>query len=189
MPVWCYARDIEGTDKEYYNVVRPKNMDKCFNFIVRNLNKTAGKNTTNDEFVKTYASVDTEYRRSPIACSVTKPKQQYGFLFTGDKDVSYIRTLGKKLGHERAYNNAVINSDNNYKLKNNDSFETVQAKNAYFDNAQNYTLKNGLKTQDGDLIGMQVFFDAVYKTNKKGERELKGFKYTDSNFVKINLKD
>ena len=188
LPVWCFARDPESENKQYYPVVNPKNMDKCFNFIVRNLNGTAGKNNKSDEFVKSYAEIDSDYRKNNIACSVTKPKQQYGFLFTGDNDVASVRLLGKILGHARAYNKEVQANEKTYELKNTDSYEANDAKEMYFREAMNYTRDKGLKDENGQRLGMGVFFDAVYKTNKNGEREFKGFKYNNMKIRTVELK-
>ena len=188
IPVWCFARDPESDSKKYYPVVKPKNMDKCFNFIVRNLNGTAGKNNQSDEFVKTYKEIDGDYRRSPMACSVTKPKQQYGLLFTGDNDVSSIKVLGKNIGHARAYNNDVYKNEKTYEIDKVDSYEANEAKDKYFNEAMNYTKYHGMKDKDGKRLGMGVYFDAIYKTNKNGERELVGFKYNEMKLGNIELK-
>ena len=188
IPVWCYARDPESEDGKYHPVVKPKNMDKCFNFIVRNLNGTAGKKNTSDEFVKNYSEADADYRNSNKACSVTKTPQQYGLLFTGENDVSFIRALGTKLGYARSFDKQVYDKERTYEISRSDSFESTEAKDRYFNEAMNYSKERGLKDSKGERLGLNVFFDAVYKTNKNGERELTGFKYTDMKFKNVVIK-
>ena len=188
IPVWCYARDPESGSEKYYPVVKPKNMDKCFNFIVRNLNGTAGKKSTSDEFVKNYSEVDADYRNSNKACSVTKTPQQYGLLFTGENDVSFIRALGTKLGYARSFDKQIYDKEKTYEINRKDSFESNEAKDIYFNEAMQHAVSRGLKDDKGELLGMDVFFDAVYKTNKNGERELAGFKYNDMRIKNVVLK-
>lgn len=188
LPVWCYARDPESEDGAYHHVVKPKNVDKCFNFIVRNLNGTAGQKNKSDEFVRNYSELDADYRRSGKACSVTKTPQQYGLLFTGENDVSFIRALGTKLGHSRAYDKEVYNRERTYQINKKDSFESTEAKDRYFNEANWHTINHGLKDSEGNRLGMNVYFDAVYKTNSSGERELVGFKYTNMEMKNVSLK-
>jgi len=179
MPMEFYAK-YERTGA-YVPVVKPENVRRCQNFVVRNLNDTAGTNKS-DEFVHEYAKVDADYRqrrsarsvhdkRAPIIKSIHEKLPFYAYLITGD-DVDDIDLLGRQLGYDKKdifERTGLINNS-----------EVKSANKNYRNGIRNIIEKisHRIKDENGNKLVMQVYFTPVH--NRKGE--LVKFKYDKVNF-------
>ncbi|MBQ8635079.1 hypothetical protein IJ425_02880 [bacterium] len=181
MPMEFYAKySRTGT---YVPVAKPENVRKCQNFVVRNLNNTAGENRS-DSFVKAYKEQDKDYRalpcarsiydkRAPIITSIHDKPPAYSYLITG-YDVETLDTLGKSFGYQKK-----------------DIFERTGVKKGRQVTDAKKQYKSGIKDvmdklckrvkdKDGDDIVMKVYFTPEF--NRKGE--LLRFKYDEVAFSK-----
>ena len=110
IPVEFYVK--HPITKKYIPMTKDKNIKKCQNFVVRNLNKTLSEKNQNDIFINAYKAIDPDYAKTPIVRSyfdkyeprpktAHEPAPRCVWLFTG-KDVDSINKIGKELGKEKS---------------------------------------------------------------------------------------
>ena len=174
MPVEFYAKNPK-TGK-YVPVVKPENVKKCQNYVVKNLNGTK-KPAVNDEFVRAYREVDKDYAKVPVVKSyydkkapkITSLDQEapyYVYLITGTH-VDGAEKLGKELG--------MAKKDAFEATGKKDSPMARHAQKSYADSMEKYVKKltPRIKDENGDKMFMRVFFEPKY--TKKGD--LKDFEF------------
>lgn len=168
IPVEFYAK--YSKTGSYVPVVKPENVKKCQNFVIRNLNNTAGSNQ-NDEFVREYKKVDKDYARekkargvyngsAPIIKSIHDRLPFYSYVITG-KDADTIEAFGELYGYQKKEIFDRTGSNNNA--------ETQEISREYRNKVKNYVNSTDKRVKDENRNGlvMQVYFTP--KFNKKGE--------------------
>ena len=105
IPVEFYAK--HPITKKYVPIVKDENINKCQNWVVRNLNNTLRGYNKSDTFINAYKAIDPDYAKTPKVRSyfdryTPRPKTAHEpaprcvYLLTG-KDVDSINKIGKEL--------------------------------------------------------------------------------------------
>lgn len=168
IPVEFYAK-YQKTGA-YVPVVKPENVKKCQNFVIRNLNHTAGSNQ-NDEFIREYKKIDKDYAReqkargvyngsAPVIKSIHDKLPFYSYIITG-KDANSVEAFGELYGHQKkeifdrtGTNNNAETQDINRNYRN----KIIDFINSFY---------KRVKDENKNELVMQVYFTP--KFNKKGE--------------------
>lgn len=168
IPMEFYAKyQKTGT---YVPIVKPENVRKCQNFVVRNLNNTAGSNQ-NDKFVREYKKIDKDYAKvqnarsvydkdAPIIKTINEELPFYSYLITG-KDADELNDMGQQLGYRKKEIYDKTGSKNNSEVKKANRNYKYKIKNFI------YNLCKRVKDENQNELIMQVYFTP--KLNKKGE--------------------
>ena len=188
IPVEYYAK--HPITNKYVPVIKDKNVKRCQNFVVRNLNGTLLEKSKNQAFINAYKAVDKDYQKTPAVRSFYDkfaPTPQnafceipyYSYLFTGS-DVDKIDKIGKDLGKEKSDIFEATGEKDNPAIR--------QAKLRYSENIRTLLNRVCSRVQDdkGNNLVLRVFFKPKYDT--KGN--LKKFEYQDMFFypeAKINF--
>lgn len=169
IPVYYYAKDKTG---RIFRVVKPENIKKCHQYVIRNLTKSA-KNK-NIAFIDWFKSKDADYANSGLIRSVYENSRALIYLVTGHLDNQKIKEWAKPVGIRKAESLVRTGSSR--------SFEVNEAGKNYFKRALEYVkqLTVRKKTPAGEPVAMRAFFDAQYK--KDGS--LKGFSFNSVDFVR-----
>ena len=168
MPMKFYAKYSKtGT---YVPVAKPENVRKCQNFVVRNLNNTAGTNRSKS-FVDEYTKVDRDYRalpcarsiydkNAPLIASIHEQAPAYSYLITGN-DADMVDSLGKSFGHQK--------DDIFQRTGLTKGAEVTGAKKQYKKGLREILEKlcKRVKDENGNDVVMEVYFTPQY--NRKGE--------------------
>ncbi|MBR3605171.1 MAG: hypothetical protein IKL52_03980 [Candidatus Gastranaerophilales bacterium] len=109
IPVEFYVK--HPITKKYIPMVKERNVKKCQNWVVRNLNRTLKEENQCDIFISAYKAMDPDYAKTPavrsyfdkftpIPKTAHEPAPRCVWLFTG-KDVDSVNKIGKELGKEK----------------------------------------------------------------------------------------
>lgn len=171
IPVYYFAKDKTG---KLFRVMKPDNIKKCHQYIIRNL--TGSAKNKNTELIKQFSSENTEFAQSGVIRSVYEKAKSVIYLVTGFCDTEKIKRLAMPLGK--------LKSESIRRTGSSKSFEVNEASQNYFSEALKYLKQLSVrkKTPKGEPMAMRAFFNAEYK--KDGS--LKGFSFSSMDFVKEN---
>ena len=167
VPVRYFAKN--NKDGSYYPIYDKDKIKKCNNYIVRNLNGTAGKNSKNDELVDKFSSYDKDYKEKPYVRSVCDRGVVY--LVTG-KDANKLPEYAKPIG--------IAKSESLDAFGHSESHDAKLRTREYFANVKSFLKNTCIQIKGGNdkPLTLNAYFDPQYKNG-----ELKDYKYNSLEFV------